>query len=185
MSVAAKSVIVTGSAKGIGRYVARTFAEAGARVAVADVAALENVTNDLKGLGAEVLPVPLDVRDEASVQAGMAKVAEAFGGIDVLVNDAAIVPHFQWGVPKWPKVPDMEKSFFDRVIDTNLGGTFLCCKHAIPYMRQRGVGHIINFGQGVWARAGPTAIWHMPSPSWPSGPSRRTWPRRCGNGISA
>lgn len=148
MPVAGKSVIVTGSAKGIGRYVAQTFAEAGAKVAVADVAPLENVTGDIKKLGAQVLAVPTDVRDEASVKALMARVAETFGGIDVIVNDAAIVPHFQWGVPRWPKVPDMEKSFFDRVMDTNLGGTFLCCKHVIPYMRQRGGGHIINFGQG-------------------------------------
>ena len=63
MAVAGKSVIVTGSAKGIGRYVAQTFAEVGAKVAVADVAPLENVTADLKKLGAQVLAFPTDVRD--------------------------------------------------------------------------------------------------------------------------
>src|SRR5688572_2266283 len=112
MAVAGKSVIVTGSAKGIGRYVAQTFAQAGAKVAVADFAPLENVTQDIKKIGAEVLAVPTDVRDEASVAALMKQVAETFGGIDVIVNDAAIVPHFQWGLPRWPKVPDMDKAFF-------------------------------------------------------------------------
>jgi NAD(P)-dependent dehydrogenase (short-subunit alcohol dehydrogenase family) len=76
------------------------------------------------------------------------------GRIDVLINNHGIVTHFQWGVPRWPRVKDMDKSFFDKVIDTNLGGTFLTCKHVIPYMEKQGGGHIINFGQGAGMSGG-------------------------------
>jgi 3-oxoacyl-[acyl-carrier protein] reductase len=71
-----------------------------------------------------------------------------FGQIDVLVNNAAIVPHFTWGNPPWPRVRDQDKAFWDRVIDTNLGGAFLCSKHVLPFMEARGSGHIVNLHGG-------------------------------------
>jgi len=59
------------------------------------------------------------------------------------------VPHFQWGTPRWPNVVNAEKSFFwDTVLATNLGGTFLCTKHALRHMEQRRSGHIINLYGG-------------------------------------
>ena len=69
----------------------------------------------------------------------------------MLVNDAAIVPHFAWGIPRWPLIKDMDVNFWDKVIQTNLGGTFLCSKHALAHMEPRGAGHIINLygGGGV------------------------------------
>jgi NAD(P)-dependent dehydrogenase (short-subunit alcohol dehydrogenase family) len=78
----------------------------------------------------------------------MATVHEHFGQIDVLVNNAAIVPHFQWGVARWPRIRDQDKAFWDRVIETNLGGAFLCSKHVLPYMEARGSGHIVNLHGG-------------------------------------
>lgn len=141
-----KVAFITGSAKGIGRAVALAYAREGASVALADVD--EARLNDVAGeIGASALPLITDVRSEDSVKQAMARAAERFGGLDVLVNDAGIVPHFQWGVPKWPRIRDMEESFWDKVLDTNLKGTYLCTKHALPYLEQRR-GHVINLHGG-------------------------------------
>ena len=71
-----------------------------------------------------------------------------FGGIDILVNNAGFVPHFRWGVPRWPHVADMPLEFWDRVIRTNLYGTFFCTKHVTPHLKNRSGGHIINLYGG-------------------------------------
>jgi NAD(P)-dependent dehydrogenase (short-subunit alcohol dehydrogenase family) len=139
-----KVVVITGSAGGIGRYVAKTYAQAGARVVVADVKPLDVVADELKALGTDVLAVPTDVSDEAAVRNLMDRAVERFGRIDVLHNNAAIVTHFHWGIPHWPRIRDLDLSFWNRVIQTNLGGTFLCTKFALPYMEARRSGHIIN-----------------------------------------
>ncbi len=149
-------VIVTGAARGIGRYIAHTFARAGANLVVADIDSLDNVAHELREMEADVLAVPADVRNEAQVQAMVQQAIDRFGHIDVLVNDAGIVPHFAWGVPRWARIRDMEKSFWDRVVDTNLGGTMLCTKHVLPHMEARRSGHVINLyggGSGPGAAA--------------------------------
>lgn len=149
MSLRGKVVVITGGAKGIGRYNARLFAAEGARIAIADIAPMDTVVKEVKDLEAEVLPVPTDLREEDQVADLMKQVNDAYGRIDVLINNAGIVPHFQWGLPHWDRVRDMDLSFFDNVMRTNLGGTFLCTKHVIPYMEEQGSGHIINVGQGT------------------------------------
>jgi NAD(P)-dependent dehydrogenase (short-subunit alcohol dehydrogenase family) len=148
--VTGKTVIVTGGAKGIGRYIASTFAKAGARVVIADIDTdrLHDTFGELQSTGAEAMAVETDVRDETQVRSLMEQVSAHFGGIDVLVNNAGVVPHFLWGVNKWPAIQDMDLSFWDRVIETNLKGTFLCSKHAIPYMERRRGGHILNLHGG-------------------------------------
>ena len=148
MAIKDKVVIITGGAMGIGRYNARQFAAAGAKLAIVDIAPMENVASEVAELGAQVLPVHTDLRDEEQVRAAMAQVHEHYGRIDVLINDAGIVTHFMAGSPRWPVIRDMESSFFDNVIRTNLIGTFHATKHAIPYMEEQHEGHIINFGQG-------------------------------------
>lgn len=139
-----KVVVITGSAGGIGRYVAKTFAEAGARVVVADIKPLETVSAELRAMEADYLAVPTDVRDEVAVRNLMDRTVERFGRVDVLHNNAAIVTHFHWGIPPWPRIRDLEPSFWDRVIQTNLGGTFLCTKFALAYMEAQGSGHVVN-----------------------------------------
>ncbi len=139
-----KVAVITGSARGIGRYVARTFVEAGASVVLADVEPLGTVTEELTGIEGRVLAVPTDVRDETQVRDLMTQAVERFGRIDVLVNNAAVVTHFQWGLPRWPAIKDMDSSFWDKVIETNLRGTFLCTKYAIPHMETQGSGHILS-----------------------------------------
>lgn len=145
-----KAVIVTGGAKGIGRYIALGAARRGANVAVADIddAALAAVKNELLAFGNKALAVHVDVRSEDDARKLMEETARAFGTIDYLVNNAAIVPHFQWGVPRWPRVRDMDLSFWSNVIATNLHGSFLCSKQAIPYMEKQDSGHIVNLHGG-------------------------------------
>ncbi len=142
--------IVTGGAKGIGRYIAHGFAKAGAKVAIADIdtARLEQTRKELEGITSGALSAKVDVRNEDEVRGFVAQVADRFGQIDVLVNNAAIVPHFNWGIPKWALIRDMEKSFWDTAIQTAVGGTFLCTKHVIPYMEKRRSGHILNVHGG-------------------------------------
>ena len=154
--VEGRVVVVTGGSQGIGRYIAHTFAKEGARLAIADVKPMDKVADELRGMDADVLTVPTDVTDETQVQALMQTVAQHYGQIDVLVNNAGIVPHFAWGVPRWAPIREMEKSFWDRVINTNLGGTVLCTKHVLPYMRERQTGHVISLyggGGGTGAAA--------------------------------
>ncbi len=149
--------IITGAAKGIGRNIAHTFARAGAKLGIVDIDTkrLHRVTEELGQMGAEVLPEFGDVSNEDEVRRMIDGVVTRFGCIDVLVNDAAVVTHFGWE-PRWSRIADMDKGFWDRVIQTNLGGTFLCTKHVLPHMEARRSGHIINLhggGHGVGACA--------------------------------
>jgi len=147
-----KVVIVTGGAKGIGRHAAKTLAQEKTKVVIADIdrELLQKTSSELGEL-TDTLGINMDVRNEDDVRRMVDQVVKRFGQIDVLVNDAAIVPHFAWGIPRWPRIRDMEKNFWDRVIQTNLGGTFLCTKYVLPRMEARRSGHIINLygGGGV------------------------------------
>lgn len=149
MSVEGKVVVITGGAKGVGRWVAKTFAKEGARLAIADIAPTETVMGEVQALGGEAMAVRANVCVEDEVRSLMEQVYRRYGRIDVLINDAAIVTHFHEGAPRWPRIRDMDAGFFDRVMRTNLGGTFLCTKHVIPYMESLNAGHIIHFGQGT------------------------------------
>jgi 3-oxoacyl-[acyl-carrier protein] reductase len=145
-----KVIIVTGGAKGIGRYAAHTLAQAGGNIVIADadVERLHKTLSELRDLKFEALAIPADVRNESDVRRMAHQVVARFGQIDVLVNDAGVVPHFNWGIPRWPRVRFMDKDFWDRVIQTNLGGTFLCTKYVAPFMESRRSGHIINLWGG-------------------------------------
>lgn len=115
-------MVITGAARGVGRYVAGMFAREGCRLAIPEIDA-ERMTltaAELRGMGAELLTATVDVSDEASVGAFMDRVLDQYGQLDVLVNNAAIVSHRHWGI-RWPPVRDMEWTFWKRVIDTNLG----------------------------------------------------------------
>ena len=143
-------VIVTGGAKGIGRYAALTLATAGARVFLADtdVQRLQKTLRELHSISPEAQALPVDVRDERDVRRMVHQVVDRFGQIDALINDAGIVPHFNWGIPRWPRVRYMNKDFWDSVIQTNLGGTFLCTKYVVPFMEERRSGNIVNLWGG-------------------------------------
>jgi NAD(P)-dependent dehydrogenase (short-subunit alcohol dehydrogenase family) len=130
-----RRAIVTGAGAGIGRAIAARFAAEGARVLVADLdddAAGEVV----RELGAPALAHTVDVSDEQSVAAMIARAVDEWGGLDVLVNNAGI------GIAA--TTPDTDAQDWRRVLDVCLTGTFFGMKHAIPAMRAAGGGSIVN-----------------------------------------
>ena len=150
-----KVVVITGSGQGIGKHAAKTFAHEKARIVVADFNdELAKKTADETGQLTESMAAHVDVRDENSVEKLFGEVLNRFGQIDVLINNAAIVPHFAWNIPRWPLIADMPVEFWDRVIYTNLYGTFFGTKHVIPHMAKRKSGHIINLYGGGGVKPG-------------------------------
>ena len=138
-------VVVTGGAHGIGREYCRAFAAVGARVAVVDIdhAGAEAVAREI---GEDALAVRADVSDESSVAAMAAAVVTRFGGIDVLVNNAAM-----YATVPIRRVPIAELTVreWDEVMAVNLRGMFLCARAAIPSMTARSAGRIINIASGT------------------------------------
>jgi NAD(P)-dependent dehydrogenase (short-subunit alcohol dehydrogenase family) len=130
-----KVAVVTGGASGIGRETARRFAEEGARVCVADLA-----DEPGRETAAEVdgLYVHADVTDPGDVQRMYRESADRFGGLDVLFNNAGISP------PDDDSILETELDAWQRVQDVNLKSVYLCCKHGIPHLLERGGGSVIN-----------------------------------------
>jgi 3-hydroxybutyrate dehydrogenase len=140
--LAGQVAIITGGAKGIGAVVAECLAEDGAHVAL--VARSEEALRakaaalDEKFPGRESLAVPCDVTDEQQVRAMVDAVASGFGGIDILVNTAGGTGPIETPVHEYP----VEE--FRQILELNVIGTFLPCKHAIPHLISRGGGRIVN-----------------------------------------
>jgi len=150
-----KVVVITGSGQGIGKHAAKTFAQEKAKLVIADFnAELAKKTAAEIGQTTESMAVVTDVRNEDSVKSMIDQVMNRFGQIDVMMNNAAIVPHFAWNIPRWPLIADMPAEFWDRVLKTNLYGTFFGTKHVIPHMAKRKSGHIINLYGGGGVKPG-------------------------------
>ncbi len=150
-----KIVLITGSGQGIGKHAARTFAKEKAKIVIADFnAELAKKSAAEIGRLTETMAVHADVRNENSVKSMIDQVIERFGQIDVMMNNAAIVPHFAWNIPRWPLIADMPVEFWNRVIHTNLYGTFFGTKHVVPHMAKRKSGHIINLYGGGGVKPG-------------------------------
>jgi 2-deoxy-D-gluconate 3-dehydrogenase len=135
-----KVAIVTGGNGGIGYGIARGLAQAGASIVVAARQAEKNTqaVTTLRTLGHTALSVAADVQDEASVQAMVQMTMETFGGVDILVNNAGI------NIRKAPQDYTLEE--WQRVVNTNLTGVFLCARAVYPHMVAAGGGKIINIG---------------------------------------
>jgi NAD(P)-dependent dehydrogenase (short-subunit alcohol dehydrogenase family) len=141
--LAGKVAIVTGAAKGIGAVVTEHLARDGAHVALAgrDAEALGAHASllDEKYPERESLAVPCDVTREDEVASMVAAVVGRFGGIDILVNAAGGTGPIETPVQEYPTAE------FSRILELNVIGTFLPCKHAIPHLIARGGGRIVNF----------------------------------------
>jgi NAD(P)-dependent dehydrogenase (short-subunit alcohol dehydrogenase family) len=138
-----KVAVITGAAGGMGRDAAVLFTQEGAKVCAADVnraAAEETAALCADG---SALAYEVNVADEGQVAAMMQATAERFGGIDVLYNNAGISPDDD------ASVLDTSVEAWDRVQAVNAKGVFLCCKHGIPYLRERGGGSVINVASFV------------------------------------
>ncbi|MDR7523049.1 MAG: glucose 1-dehydrogenase [Armatimonadota bacterium] len=141
MRLSGRVAIITGGGLGIGRAYALGFAREGAAVAVADIdaAAAAAVAAEIGGRGGRAIPIPVDVADDEAVRRMCEETAEAFGGIDILVNNAALFAALE-RKPFHAITPEE----WDRVMAVNLRGVFLCCRAAYPYLKARGGGSIIN-----------------------------------------
>lgn len=134
-----KRALVTGGGSGIGTAIARELSERGARVLVADLdmEAAETVVDGLRAAGGEAEAVRVDVADAASVEAMVARAVEAFGGLDMAVNNAGI------GGPS-ELLGDYPLDGWRKVIDVNLNGVFYGCRYEIAAMLDSGGGAIVN-----------------------------------------
>jgi NAD(P)-dependent dehydrogenase (short-subunit alcohol dehydrogenase family) len=143
--LAGKAAIVTGAAGGIGRAYARGLGEAGAKVALADIdrSRAEAAASELAARGIAALAVEVDITSEASAAKMAATVARELGGIDILVNNAAMMAE----IPQGP-LTELPLEFWDRVLRVNLTGALICIRAALPEMRRRGRGKIINQSSG-------------------------------------
>jgi len=137
-----KVCVITGAGGGMGREAALVFTSEGAQVCAADVdGALVEETASL--CGGEAVALVADVALERDVERMYAQTAERFGGIDVLYNNAGISPGDD------ASVLDTSVEAWQRVQDVNTKGVFLCCKHGIPYLLERGGGSVINVASFV------------------------------------
>lgn len=138
-----KVAIVTGAAGGIGAAMALGYAREGARVVIADIAHGQEVVDALKKDGGDALYIKTDVTKEADCEAMARAAAQAFGGIHILVNNAAMYAAIV-------KKPFMEISMdeWNRVMEINGGGPFCCTKAVFPYMKDNG-GKIINVASSI------------------------------------
>ena len=153
MSVA----IVTGAGQGIGRAIAIGFGKRGSSVIVADVkpASARKVQEEIEHSGRRALAVEVDVSSESSVARMFERALQEFGTIDVLVNDAGIYPA--------ALIQELTTESWDRVIGTNLTGTFLCSRAAVTVMLEKNNGRIINMSSSTGFRGAKNAAHYAAS----------------------
>jgi len=137
MSLAGKRIFITGGSRGIGLAIALRAAADGASIAIAAKTAEENpklpgtifsAAKEIEAAGGTALPIQCDIRDEAAIEAAVAKAAAQFGGLDILINNASAI-----NLTPTEKTPAKR---FDLMFDVNVRGTFLTSQAAIPYLRE-------------------------------------------------
>ena len=150
MELKGKNAIVTGGTRGIGRAIVEALVLAGVNVCITGRkrSEIDAVILDLAGAGrGRVTGIAGDVRDCAQVKAVFERAVSEFGSLDILVNNA--------GVGIFAKVEDMSADDFRAVLETNLFGVYYCCHEAIPLMKQRSGGYIINISSLAGTNAHP------------------------------
>ena len=147
--LADKVAVVTGAGGALGAAIARGLAHEGAAVILADVKvdATEEVAAQIRADGGRALAIACDVAQSAAVAAMVEQATQAFGGVDILVNNAAIYPYRAW--------TEIVEEEWDRVFAVNVKGYYLCARAVYPSMKTRGGGKIVNissitFFLGQW-----------------------------------
>jgi 3-oxoacyl-[acyl-carrier protein] reductase len=152
MKLEGKVAIVTGAASGFGRAIAERFALEGARVIAADINA-QGVREVAAGFGDSMIPVPCDVSRKADVDAMVRAATEAFGGLDIVVNNAGTTHRNQ-------PMLDVGEAEFDRIYAVNVKSIYLTTIAAVPKMERRGAGIIINIASTAGVRPRPGLTWY-------------------------
>lgn len=150
MELSGKTAIVTGGTKGIGRAIAESLVRAGVNVSISarNQIEIDRAVAELNAVGTgRAAGFVCDVRDDAQVKIYFAETVEQFGGLDILVNNA--------GIGMFAPVESMSVDDFRAVIETNLCGVFYCCHEAIPLMKKRGGGYIVNISSLAGANPHP------------------------------
>ncbi len=144
MSLAGKTLFVTGASRGIGLAIALRAAKDGANIAVAAKTVaphpklegtIYTAAEEIEAAGGKALPLQVDIRDDAAVAAAISRTAEEFGGIDIVVNNASAI--------NLAKTPDIEMKRFDLMHQINARGTFLVTKLALPYLAKATNPHVL------------------------------------------
>lgn len=145
-----KTALVTGASRGIGRAIALGYAAAGAAVIVSSrkTEGVQAVADEIRALGGRAHSVAAHVGQESAVAALVAEAVEAFGGLDLVVNNAATNPHFG-------ALLDASDSMWDKILEVNLKGPFHVIRHAVPHLRARGGGLILNVASVAGLRPSP------------------------------
>lgn len=142
--------LVTGGAGGIGRAVSEALARCGARVVAADIFEWGNDSPSHPEIESRML----DVTVRSDIQDCVEEIVQRFGHLDILVNVA--------GVVSTGSAEHLQEAEWDRTIDINLKGTFLCCQAVIPHMRRQGFGRIVNLGSVIGKNGGNPRPWLNP-----------------------
>lgn len=144
-NLSGKTLFITGASRGIGKAIALRAARDGANVVVAAKTAeahpklegtIYSAAEEIEAAGGKALPLLLDVRDDAAVEAAMAKTAETFGGLDILVNNASAI--------QLTPLAQTDMKRFDLMHQVNTRGALACSKHAIPYLAKSDNPHILT-----------------------------------------
>ncbi len=155
-NLSGKVALVTGGARGLGGGIALALAREKVKVAAADIIGVDSVEfQDLlhkaNDEGVEISPFNIDVTDTVSVKKAIDKTVSRFGQLDILINAAGVVSV----IP----VSELEEQEWDRVMNVNIKGGFLCCKAALPHLIDRGEGRIVNIAS-VAGKAGRPGLSH-------------------------
>jgi len=153
-----KSVIITGGGGKIAKAYALAFAKEGAKISLPDITSADHVVKAILDMGGTAITMKCDVTDETSVKAMVDETANQFGTVDVLINNAAYFMTV-WKGPFW----EMTVEEFDKAMAVNVRGSWLCAKAAVPYMKQRGKGKIINISSGTALNGGQNYIHYVTS----------------------
>jgi NAD(P)-dependent dehydrogenase (short-subunit alcohol dehydrogenase family) len=153
-----KVVIITGGGGKIGKAYALAFAKEGAKISLPDIVSAEPVVKAIQDAGGTAMSAHCDVSNEASVKAMVEQTVKRFGGVDILVNNAAYFMTVKKG-PFW----EMEVEEFDKAMAINVRGVWVCAKAVVPSMKNRPKGKIINISSGVALNGNPNYIHYVTS----------------------
>lgn len=153
--------VVTGGGKGIGAVYTDALVREGARVVAADIdgQAAEAQAARLRAEGADALGMVVDTADAASVEAMVRATVDRFGALDILVNNAALYTALLPKRPFW----ELDEATWDRVLQVNVKGLWLCARAALPHLRASGHGRIINISSGTVMAGSPGFLHYVSS----------------------